>query len=663
MTSITTSLDYSDQNSIDLICEGLLAEAVDASLAANCLGRIGQLVDQHPEAHNPRLTQYLLMEQCSIKHGMYENWLELHQQFPECKESQLHIVLWLRRLTKFDEAANFVLAHVPPTLQTAEDAIHMAQLYYTNQETVKSIEVLTTAAEKHRSNEDVIVALCSTLLSSGKIEKAWRYFQPLLTMKDIQLPAQELQAVLEPAVAALDRVAPNSWQQHNDTKEFAFIAAIEMFQNRDIPSQTANRIGPTVIVSNSLALGGAERQAVNTAVNLNAIKLGAGTQDNVKLEGPFHFVVSSVDSFDKKDILLPLAKAGGITIDITQDMDIQAVSDICPETPDLAALLPILPLQPLFNLQRLVDYFRQRNTEIAFLWQDGMVLYAVLAALIAGVPRIILNTRNIPPYLRPHLHRDVFEPMYRALSKVPGIRFVSNGKVAADAYCDWLDMPSDRFTVVPNGVTVAAPRNTAEDRQKWAEFEEATKDATHTVGGVFRFSVDKRPQLWVTFARDYLALHPDTRFVLVGGARLVPGSGSLLIETQKLAEDYGIAHRILFVGASDDVPFWLQKMDAFVLLSRHEGLPNVLIEAQMSGVPVVATPAGSTADTFLDGRTGYLLAEAEDPKISEICTKVENALALVHLDSELGNKARKFANETFSVNIMTKNTVNLLNQA
>jgi glycosyltransferase involved in cell wall biosynthesis len=47
----------------------------------------------------------------------------------------------------------------------------------------------------------------------------------------------------------------------------------------------------------------------------------------------------------------------------------------------------------------------------------------------------------------------------------------------------------------------------------------------------------------------------------------------------------------------------------FLLTSIVEGLPNVLIEAQAFGVPVISTDAGGARDTFIDGETGVLVTE------------------------------------------------------
>lgn len=80
---------------------------------------------------------------------------------------------------------------------------------------------------------------------------------------------------------------------------------------------------------------------------------------------------------------------------------------------------------------------------------------------------------------------------------------------------------------------------------------------------------------------------PEAKLLLVG-------DGDLLGKTEKLAERLGIREQVIFAGVRTDVPALLSAMDAFLFPSLHEGLPLTLIEAQTSGLPVVASDAISS---------------------------------------------------------------------
>ena len=54
---------------------------------------------------------------------------------------------------------------------------------------------------------------------------------------------------------------------------------------------------------------------------------------------------------------------------------------------------------------------------------------------------------------------------------------------------------------------------------------------------------------------------------------------------------------------------WMPALDALVLTSRTEGVPGVLIEAGMSGVPAVTTDVGWVREVVLDGVTGAVVQD------------------------------------------------------
>lgn len=101
----------------------------------------------------------------------------------------------------------------------------------------------------------------------------------------------------------------------------------------------------------------------------------------------------------------------------------------------------------------------------------------------------------------------------------------------------------------------------------------------------------------------------DWRFVHIGG-------GPLRDELKKQAEALGIADRIVWRGSlsEDDVRAAMQAADIFALTPEiaadgdRDGLPNVLVEAQAMGLPVLSTSVGGVPELIDHGRNGLLAA-------------------------------------------------------
>ena len=102
-------------------------------------------------------------------------------------------------------------------------------------------------------------------------------------------------------------------------------------------------------------------------------------------------------------------------------------------------------------------------------------------------------------------------------------------------------------------------------------------DTNFVVGHVGRFHYQKNHELLINIFYELLALKPEAKLVLVG-------SGELENEIVDQIANLKIQDSVLILGQRNDIPDLLQAFDVFLLPSRFEGLPFVLVEAQASGL-------------------------------------------------------------------------------
>jgi glycosyltransferase involved in cell wall biosynthesis len=115
-------------------------------------------------------------------------------------------------------------------------------------------------------------------------------------------------------------------------------------------------------------------------------------------------------------------------------------------------------------------------------------------------------------------------------------------------------------------------------------------------------------------------------------------------------EERGLKRRVLLTGFEEDVASWLNEMDVFLLTSRTEGLPNVLIEAQGFGVPVVTTDAGGAREVVENNSTGVVV-ESSDP------VDLSLAVAMYFENRENWSRnARSKSRKKFSIKSMIDST-------
>lgn len=107
---------------------------------------------------------------------------------------------------------------------------------------------------------------------------------------------------------------------------------------------------------------------------------------------------------------------------------------------------------------------------------------------------------------------------------------------------------------------------------------------------------------------------------------VIAGRGEMHSELERLAQRYGVAERVRFVGAvsQDDLVEYYNAADALVLASSREGMANVILESIACGTPVVGTPIWGTPEVISERRAGVL---AKDRTPQSIVAAVESLMA------------------------------------
>lgn len=158
------------------------------------------------------------------------------------------------------------------------------------------------------------------------------------------------------------------------------------------------------------------------------------------------------------------------------------------------------------------------------------------------------------------------------------------------------------------------------------------------VGWMARMTSVKNPFLMLELARE----KPEVKFVMAGGGDL--------IEQVREASPRNVA----VIGWTDASIFW-SAIDCAISTSDNEGMPIALIEAQLAGIPVIATNVGSNSEVIEDTITGLVTPKS----IAGLVAALELISSDLSLFNSMSNAAANIAQVKFSEHKMIEAHITL----
>ncbi|MBI5558041.1 MAG: glycosyltransferase [Deltaproteobacteria bacterium] len=207
-----------------------------------------------------------------------------------------------------------------------------------------------------------------------------------------------------------------------------------------------------------------------------------------------------------------------------------------------------------------------------------------------------------------------------------------------------------RMVVIPNGIDVNYFRPCPE--KGGALREELGVDASMPIiGRVGRLDPMKDYRTFLAAAGIIAQKTEGLRFLVAGG-----GAAENVQEMQALSRDLGLAHRIVWLGAREDLPTIYSACSFTVSSSAFgEGFPNVVAESLSCGVPCVATDVGDSA-MIIDNKD--CIVPPENPEA--LANGWERMLNLSAGErTKLGKAGRQRIIDHFSQSVMVEATENI----
>jgi len=282
----------------------------------------------------------------------------------------------------------------------------------------------------------------------------------------------------------------------------------------------------------------------------------------------------------------------------------------------------------LWRLHRLL---RRQQPDLVQCFLFHANLLGRIAARWAGVPRVVAGLRVAERHSRWHLWAD------RRTSRLVD-RYVCVSRAVADFAAAEGGIAADKLVVIPNGIDATRyPASSPADLSSLGV--SAGRQAITFVGRL----EEQKGVRWL------LESAPQWLDRLGGYDLLLVGKGPEQRRLEAMARQGGIAGRVHFAGWRPDVPQILAASRVLVLPSRWEGMPNVVLQAMATGLPVLATDVEGVPELLGPAAGPQTVPYGDTPAWTARLTEL---LSTAGLAAELGARNRLRAAEEFSVERM-----------
>lgn len=300
------------------------------------------------------------------------------------------------------------------------------------------------------------------------------------------------------------------------------------------------------------------------------------------------------------------------------------------------------PVRAAKSVASLFRLLRRERFDLVHVHTPAAAFVGRFAARFAGAPRIVYTAHGF------YFHENMAWPkrwLVIALEwlagRVTDTLFTQSEEDAATARRLGLCRTGDVLAIGNGSDPVRFhPDETGDDRQR-VRTGIGVADDRPVIVMIGRLVAEKGyPEL-------IAAMRPLDACLWIVGERLPSDhAGAIDATLNSIAEDPVLRSKVKLLGYRTDVPELLRSGDIFVLPSHREGMPRSIIEAMLSGLPVVATNIRGSRELVVDGETGILVPVGAADRLSAALKKLTDDVPLRRRMGAAGlRRARDHYNE------------------
>ncbi|MEO5967790.1 MAG: glycosyltransferase [Ferruginibacter sp.] len=249
------------------------------------------------------------------------------------------------------------------------------------------------------------------------------------------------------------------------------------------------------------------------------------------------------------------------------------------------------------KVKALKNFIKEHNIDIIQANGSDNLKYAVAAQFVAKlIPIVYRNISMVSFWIKDAFIKKAFNRFL--FSRVNQI--VSIGEQSMEDLINFFPSVKNKIEVINQGIPDSqVDRFTASEKIK-KEFGLQSNSRLLLWAGAFSF--EKNPKFMMDVMNEVKIDFPDAKLIMAG-------KGPMLEEIKEEVKNRKLEENIIVAGYRSDLQTLYAASELFLLGSKIEGVPGVILEAAIQSTPTVAVSVGGVNEVVINNKTGIILKD------------------------------------------------------
>jgi glycosyltransferase involved in cell wall biosynthesis len=296
--------------------------------------------------------------------------------------------------------------------------------------------------------------------------------------------------------------------------------------------------------------------------------------------------------------------------------------------------------------KKLYKILKEEKPDIVHLNSSKAGGLGSIVARLLGIKKIIFTLHGLASNEKRPLYQKYIILFFHWLTILLSTKTIS---VSMKTKIDLRELPfiKDKIEVVRNGIK---PFSYLEKNQASKELQQITniKENDFIVGTISELHKNKNVDTMIDVVSELKDKIPNIKYVVIG-------EGEERSRLQLKIDTIGLNENVLLIGKVENAKRLLKAFDIFVLTSKTEALPYVLLEAGFVGLPILASRVGGIPEIIDNDKSGILVRPRKEDIKNGLIYLLKNPNLMIQFSNEINKKIK----EDFTFEKMMEKTLQI----